>query len=135
MEKLRVPRFWREIPQHYRLEGVKCLSCGQLYFPPKKVCNKCKSKNFEVISLPRTGKIITYTIIRLAPYTYEIYVPYAVAVIELKNGVKIISQMTDCDLEDLKIGMRVEAVIRKHYTDGENGLIHYGYKFRPLIKK
>jgi uncharacterized OB-fold protein len=134
MERLRVPRLWREIPQSYRLEGVKCLSCGSIYFPIRPTCTKCKSKNLELTALPRKGKILTFTIIRIATADHSIYVPYAVALIELENGIKIISQITDYNPEKLELGMPVEAVIRKHYTDGRNGLIHYGYKFRPIIK-
>ncbi len=133
MSDLRVPKLWREIPQHYRLEASKCLTCGRIYFPPKTVCNNCKSKNFEKTLLPRKGVIETFTIIRQAPSKYELYVPYAVAVVKLENGVKVLSQITDCEPDKLQIGMPVEAVIRRLYDDGENGVIHYGFKFRPVF--
>ena len=31
-------RYWREIPQRYRLEAGKCRSCGEVYFPPRLIC-------------------------------------------------------------------------------------------------
>lgn len=132
MDQLRVPRMWRETPQHYRLEASRCLSCSEIYFPPRTVCNKCKSKNIENVNLPRRGTIETFTVIRIASPKYQVYVPYGVALVKLENGVKILSQLTDCETGSLKIGMPVEAVIRKLYDDGEDGVIHYGFKFRPV---
>ena len=44
-------RYWREIPQRYRLEAGKCKGCGRIYFPPRLVCAECKSKDFEQIKL------------------------------------------------------------------------------------
>ncbi|MHA1754144.1 MAG: Zn-ribbon domain-containing OB-fold protein, partial [Candidatus Odinarchaeia archaeon] len=117
-----------------RLEGAKCLKCGKIFFPPRIICSKCKSKELEIIPLPRKGKVVTYTVVHNAPQNYKVYVPYIVALIELENGVRVTSQLTDCDPDKIKIGTPVEAVIRRLYTDGENGLIHYGYKFRPLIE-
>ncbi|MHA1409963.1 MAG: Zn-ribbon domain-containing OB-fold protein [Candidatus Odinarchaeia archaeon] len=134
MENLRVSRLWREIPQHYRLEGAKCLNCGEIYFPPRTICAKCKSKNLEKTPLPRRGKILTYTVIHIAPPKHRIYVPYVIALIELENGLRILSQITDVEPSEITIGMPVEAVIRRYYAEGENGLIHYGYKFRPIIE-
>jgi uncharacterized OB-fold protein len=41
--------------------------------------------------------------------------------------------LTDIDPDEVSIGMPVEMVTRKLRTDGEEGMIVYGYKFRPLI--
>ena len=54
------PRYFREIPQRYRLEAGRCRKCGKVYFPPRGYCGECKSKEFETIKLSETGKILTY---------------------------------------------------------------------------
>ena len=41
------------------------------------------------------------------------------------------SQIIDCDAAEVKIGMRVETAFRRLGAEGEAGIIHYGYKFRP----
>ena len=62
---------------------------------------------------------------------YEMVKPYILALIELEEGCRLTSQIIDVDPAQVKIGMRVEAAFRKLGQEGEAGIIHYGYKFRP----
>jgi len=52
-------------------------------------------------------------------------------VVELENGVRVLGTLTDV-FGEVKEGMDVEAVFRKISEDGEEGLIYYGTKFRPI---
>jgi uncharacterized OB-fold protein len=124
-------RYWREIPQRYRLEAAKCKNCGFIAFPPRQICPRCHSRSFETIVLPDAGKIVTYTIIRVPPQPFSDQAPYAVGIIELDNGVRLTGQIVDCAFEELKIGRRVKIEFRKIYQEGEAGVIYYGYKFVP----
>lgn len=130
---MRVPMRWREIPQHYRLEGSKCTKCNKIYFPPRLVCPICHSTSLEKVFLPKKGKIVTFTTVRVAPRTFELYVPYSVALIELEDGTRLTAQLTDCNPSEVYIGMPVETIIRKINTEGKSGPIFYGYKFRPEL--
>jgi uncharacterized OB-fold protein len=125
------PRYWREIPQRYRLEGAKCKGCGKVFFPPRLICPECKSKEFENIQLKKDGKVLTYTIIRVPPSQFVDQAPYAMGVVELADGVKLLTQITDCDLEKIDIGMKVRVEFRKIYDEGHAGIICYGYKCVP----
>jgi uncharacterized OB-fold protein len=116
------------MPQRYRLEAATCRGCGRLYFPPRKVCGSCKGREFDTTKLSDTGKILTYTTIRVAPKDFETQTPYNVAIIESDNGVRITAQVVDCKPEDLEIGKRVKFVFRKLYEEGHTGIICYGYK-------
>lgn len=122
-------RYWREIPQRFRLEAGKCKQCGYIAFPPRVVCPRCHSRQFETITLADKGKIMTYTIIRVPPHPFADQAPYAVGIIELDDGVRVTGQIVDCPFEDLKIGVRVKIEFRKIYQEGEAGVIYYGYKF------
>jgi hypothetical protein len=126
-------RFWREIPQRYRLEARRCTECGRICFPPRLICPQCKSRDkFEPITLSNEGRIDTFTIIRVAPSQFADQAPYAVGIIELDRGAKITAQIVDCQLEDLKIGQRVRVEFRKIQEEGKAGVICYGYKCVPL---
>jgi uncharacterized OB-fold protein len=127
-----VPSYWRAIPQRYRYEAEQCKDCGKVFFPPRLVCDKCKSREFETINLSREGKVVTFTIIRVAPSQFVDQAPYSVAIVELKEGVKICTQIADCELDDIKIGMPVKLEFRKVSEDGEAGVINYGYKAVPI---
>lgn len=122
------PKYVREIPQRYRLEASKCKSCGKINFPPRLVCPNCRSREFETIKLSDEGKILTYTIIRVASDTYSFGTPYGVAIIELNEGAKLMAQITDTKLEDISIGKKVKIVFRKIKDDGKTGIHCYGYK-------
>lgn len=130
-----IPRYWRLKNQRYRLQGRKCTDCGNLSFPPRLVCPKCKSRKSEPHEFRGVGKLYSYTIIYQAPDRFDPMVPYTVGLIDLEEGVRITAQVTDILPEDLEMGMKLEMVIRKIYADGDKGPILYGYKFRPVLKK
>lgn len=124
-------RYWREIPQRYRLEANKCKKCGTIYFPPRIICAECRSREMEKTKLTEKGRLLTYTIIRVPPHKFEDQAPYAVGVVELEDGVKLTGQIVDCDFDKLKVGLKVKIEFRKIYQQGEAGIICYGYKFVP----
>lgn len=128
-----VPRYWRETPYRYMLVGGKCSDCGKIYYPIKKVCRICGSRDFDQVKLGDRGKLVTFTVIRSPPSGYEEYTPYVVGIVELDDDVRVISQIVDCDIEDVRTGMELEAAFRIASTDGDSGIVMYGTKFRPVI--
>lgn len=122
------PRYAREIPQRYRLEASKCKGCGNVSFPPRLICPECKSRKFETIKLNDEGKILTYTIIRVASDSFSKITPFAVAVIEVNDGARLMAQITDSPPEEVVIGRKVKIVFRKIQDEGVSGLHCYGYK-------
>ena len=111
----RTKEFWEGCKRH-ELRVQKCSDCGQYRFPPLFMCPKCNSVNAEWSKVSGKGKIYSFIIPhRAAPgelpargFDY----PYAVVLVELPDagGVRIASNMVDCDLNDIKIGMPVEVV-------------------------
>jgi len=95
------------------------------------VCPGCGGREFEPTKLADSGKLVTYTVIRVAPDQFVDETPYAVGIAEMDDGVKLTAQVVDCDFAALKVGMRVKVEFRKISQDGAAGVIHYGYKFIP----
>lgn len=93
----------------YMLNGKfmagKCRKCGKVHLPPRPLCDKCFSKEFEWIELPKTGKLLTYTIIHVAPPQFQGIIPYAVGIIQLENGLKIPGMIKMVQPEQIRIGM------------------------------
>jgi hypothetical protein len=85
------------------------------------------------VNLKPEGKVLSYTIIRVAPSQFVDQAPYAIGIIELDDGARIMAQITDCDLEKLAIDMRVNIEFRKIYDEGGSGIICYGYKAVPQV--
>ena len=129
-----VPRYWREIKYRYRLIGGMCAACGAAFFPRRAVCPRCGSRDLQEQKLRERGSVVSWTVIRNPPTGYEKYAPYVVALIELDDGVRVLSQVVDVEAEEMETGMRVEATFRRIREDGSSGIIEYGYKFRPAIE-
>jgi uncharacterized OB-fold protein len=126
-----IVRGWRHISQRYNLIGSKCLQCGEVFFPMRVICPKCRRKGkLEPIKFTGNGKIKSYSVIHTPTDEFKNISPYAVAIIELEEGAKITSQIVDCNTDDIEIGQEVELVFRKIREEGDEGVISYGYKFK-----
>jgi uncharacterized OB-fold protein len=121
-------RYAREIPQRYRLEAGKCEKCGHVNFPPRLICPKCNGKNFRTVVLDDEGKLLTFTVVRVASDKFSKETPFAVGVVELNDGVKMTTQLADVVVDELKIGQKVRIVFRRIQEDGKAGILCYGYK-------
>ncbi|MEM3673541.1 MAG: Zn-ribbon domain-containing OB-fold protein [Candidatus Bathyarchaeia archaeon] len=99
-----IEQFYKHISQRKLMAG-KCKKCGKVHLPPRPLCDNCFSKNFEWIQLPTKGKLLTYTIIHVAPPQFQAMTPYAVGIIQLENGLKIPGMIKNTKLEQIKIGM------------------------------
>ncbi len=125
-------RYWREIPQRYRLEAAKCQGCGSVWFPPRLVCRDCGKRDFEPVKLSDRGTVQTYTVIHVGPTDFRDEVPYAIGIVELEGGVMMQCQIVDCDADELEVGMPVKIEFRKVKQEGEAGILCYGYKAVPV---
>ena len=129
-----VAREWREIPGRYNLKGTKCTNCGTIFFPRRDFCPKCRRAGIgkiEEYDVVRSGEVYTFSIIYDAPSANDMIKPYAVVMVKTDDGVMVTGQLVDVNIDDVKIGMRVRAVLRKLDADGAAGVIHYGFKFVP----
>ncbi|MBD3414223.1 MAG: transcriptional regulator [Candidatus Aminicenantes bacterium] len=124
-------RYWREIPQRYRGEANSCEKCKKKFFPPRLICPKCGNRDLAKAKIADKGKVLSFTIIRVPPSPFKDQAPYAVGIVELKDGVKIMGQIVECDFKDLKVGLPVKIEFRKMFKEGHSGILCYGYKFVP----
>lgn len=78
------------------------------------------------------GTVYSYTTVLNPPAGFEDQAPYVIALVKLADGALITAQLTDLEGEPT-IGMPVEMVTRKLFSEGPSGMIVYGYKFRPVL--
>ncbi|MCP4419426.1 MAG: Zn-ribbon domain-containing OB-fold protein [Chloroflexi bacterium] len=130
---MEVSRHWRLQEQRYKLVGETCDNCGVKLFPPRDVCLECEAPAYELYTFTGLGEIYSFTTIYDAPAGFEHNAPYTVALIKLEEGPVVTAQLTDIEESELSIGLPVEMVTRKLRTDGPEGMIVYGYKFRPAV--
>jgi scaffold protein (connect acetoacetyl-CoA thiolase and HMG-CoA synthase) len=133
-----VPRFWREQPQRYRLVGTECPKCKDVYFPPRSVCPECRRESVGKMrprQLSGRGKILTFTVVHQPADGFEMQVPYVMAIVELEEGCRVMTQIVNAEPAAVRSGLPVEACFRRIREDGRSGVIYYGYKFRPVRTK
>jgi uncharacterized OB-fold protein len=99
-----IEQFYKNIGQK-KLTGGKCRKCGKIHVPPRPLCDKCLSMEFEWVELPQVGKLLTYTVIHVAPPQFQSMVPYAVGIVQMENGVKLPGIIKNTPLEKIRIGM------------------------------
>jgi uncharacterized protein len=123
---------WRKIDTRYNLIGSECEKCKTLYFPPRIICRKCgRDTKMKPRKLSGNGAVYSHTIIRVPSDAFKESAPYTVAVIALEEGPKVEGHVVD-NGKKIEIGTKVKTVFRKMYVDGEEGLIHYHFKFEAL---
>jgi uncharacterized OB-fold protein len=125
------PKLWREKRERYLAIGVQCTECGHKNFPSTQLCLNCGGSKLTEYKLAEFGEIISFTMITQTAPEMEKYLPYAIALIKLDDGVKITAQVIDVDYDKIKEGMKVRMVFRILSIDGNEGLIRYGFKFIP----
>jgi len=118
-----------------RLKGSKCRVCGEVFLGKHLSCGNCANENMEEIILGKRGKLWTYTIIRnRPPGDYkgpDPFVPFAEGLIELPEGIRLLSPLTDCDVENLKIGTEWQLLVDILYVD-DGGNEVMSFKFKPV---
>lgn len=121
-----LPDYWRDTKFILRGEGDKCLKCGYVVSPHRKICCRCGGTEFETVSIPKDGIIHSCIVNYYSPKGLES--PCPAAIVDLGSR-KLYGVVTECDPEQVKVGMPVERVIRKLKSD--NGYVYYGVRFRP----
>lgn len=105
--------FW-EGCQRGELLVQRCSSCQKLRYFPRPACPRCGSEEYTWHKASGKGTLYSYAIIH--PPTLPAFkdkVPYPVILVELAEGVRMVSNIVDCKNEELRIGMPLEVVFEK----------------------
>jgi uncharacterized OB-fold protein len=91
-----------------RLEIQRCRACARHQFYPRPFCIGCLSDDLEWVEASGRGQVYTWTVCHVAAHpAFEARVPYALAMVELDEGVRMLAGIVDSDLERLAVGARV----------------------------
>lgn len=104
--------FW-EACQRHELLIQRCSHCGTFRHPPRPLCHKCNSGGTEWVKITGKGIVYSYTVVHNNPTPgFEKDLPVPIVLVELPEAgkVRMVSNIVDCKLEEIKIGMPVEVV-------------------------
>ena len=131
---MEITSHWRIKKQRYALVGEVCPHCSAKIFPPRDICPECGDEAKDHYQFSGRGEVYSYTTLYDAPAGYEEQAPYTVAMVHLEEGPLVTAQLTDIDVKEPEVGMPVEMVTRKLGSEGDRGILIYGYKFRPVLE-
>jgi uncharacterized OB-fold protein len=131
---MQVSKHWRLRKQRYALLGEVCPHCQEKIFPPRDICPDCGGEAKALYQFSGRGEVYSFTEVHQAPAGHEHNAPYTVALVKLEEGPMVTAQLTDVGTDEVRIGMPVEMVTRRLQSEGERGMLVYGYKFRPLLQ-
>lgn len=99
--------FWEGTRQK-KLVIQYCRDTGQYQFFPRAVSVFTGSDNLEWREVSGLGEVFTFTIARVGRGGFADAVPFIVASVLLEEGVTILSNIVDCDIDQVEIGMKVK---------------------------
>jgi uncharacterized OB-fold protein len=109
--------YWQAAREH-RLALPKCEDCQKFWFPPSRTCPHCLSANFSFQNVSGKGKIFSFvTFHRVYRPAFSNDVPYVVALIELDEGPRLLSNIMGVTHDQVKCEMRVEVVFDDYDED------------------
>ena len=109
--------FWHGLREH-RLLIQRCAGCGALRHPPRPMCPACHSLEWDTLEVSGRGTVLSCVIPHhpSLPWFPE---PYVVAIVDLEEGVRLVSNVVDVDPQAVTIGMAV----RVRFETFDDGLV------------
>jgi uncharacterized OB-fold protein len=115
--------FWDGLKDH-KLLIQRCASCGALRHPPRPMCPACNSLEWDTVTASGRGTVHSFVMPQHPPMPFMEY-PYIVALVDLEEGTRLLSNLCEIASEEASIGMPVEVF----YEEFDEGLVLH--QFRP----
>ena len=117
--------FWAATAEG-RFQLQRCNECDTVLWFPRRHCPSCWTENVSTFDASGKGVVYSFTVIRKGAMAYKESGPFVIAYVELAEGPRVMTNIVDCDVETVKVGMPVEVVW--HDTGQGNAL----YRFRTV---
>ena len=125
---------WRKNKMILGLVGGKCKECGTPQFPKMDICvnPSCgafhSQEDYEFADVPARVKTFTADMLSVSVDPPAIY-----GMVQFDNGGRLVADFTDCELDDLKVGLPVQMALKRKGVDKERGFVNYFWKAVPVI--
>jgi len=94
---------------------LRCTKCRHFVHPPAPICSECLSRDLEVTAVSGRGVVYTYTVNHQSWFPGMV-TPFVIAIVELAEqpGLRLTTNLVNCSIDQVKIGMPVRAVFENH---------------------
>jgi len=112
-----------------RLIGGHCRSCDKPHFPELSTCPYCSPGDLERRPLSAHGVLWGWTAVTAAPPGYRGDVPFGFGVVELPEGLRVITRLTESDPAALQFGQPMRlAIVPLHVDDDGETVTTYAFE-------
>lgn len=122
-------KFFEELRDNKRILGVKCPECNCVYVPPRKICPRCFGELSEWVPVGNKGIVLAYTTVYYDTRIQTVQPkkpPFTYAIIKLDGSdTGLVHFVDEYHEQDLKIGIRVEAVFKDQRTGSILDIEHF----------
>jgi NAD(P)-dependent dehydrogenase (short-subunit alcohol dehydrogenase family)/3-hydroxy-3-methylglutaryl CoA synthase/putative sterol carrier protein len=124
---------WRKNKMILGLVGGKCKACGTPQFPKMDICVNpdCgafhSQEDYDFADVPARVKSFTADMLSVSVDPPAIY-----GMVQFEDGGRLMADFTDCELDDLKIGLPVQMAFKRKGVDKERGFVNYFWKAVPI---
>lgn len=101
-----------------RLLLVRCNRCERFLWYPRALCSACSTLDTGWYEASGRGTVYSFTVVRRGRDDYEAATPYVLAYVELDEGPRVMTNIVECELDDLAVGLPVEVVFH-HSASGQ----------------
>jgi uncharacterized OB-fold protein len=101
-----------------RLVVQRCTGCGRRRFPARDICSECLGRQSEWIASAGRGRLVSFNVMHQVYHPgFAAEVPYAVALVELDDGARMLTNVVECPLDRLRVGLAVEVTFERRSPD------------------
>ncbi len=110
-------RYWRAAAER-RLEIPFCEACGRAVFYPRDFCPSCGGDRVVWRRLSGRGEVYSFTVVHRHPDpAFRERVPYVVALVDLVEGARLMTEIVDCPPAEVRVGLLVTVDFRPVSAD------------------
>ena len=113
-----------------RLLAGRCADCRQLHFPAADACPYCAGGRCEIVCLSNRGTLFAFTAVEKPPPGYRGKVPYGLGVVELPEGIRVVSRLSDARLDRMFVGMPMRLAVEDIFENADGDTV-VGWTFAP----
>ena len=110
-----------EAAQNNQLVLKYCNACKEVHYYPRTICPHCGSNDTTWVNSDGVGEVYSYTVMRRG-----VEVPFAMAYVRLQEGISLLTHLTNCDFDSIRVGQKVKVVFQET-QDGQKT-----HLFEPL---
>ena len=85
-----------------------CNTCNRAHYYPRTICPHCGSDDTTWVKSAGLGEIYSYTVMRRG-----VEVPFAMAYVKLQEGISMLTHLTNCDFDSIRVGQKVKVVFQE----------------------